>query len=407
MIAKNEVKDILRIEENCKEKSVCIFGTGMKAAMTFIELTNCGIHVQCFADRIGIATKYTSAFSRIVIDEEEVVHEWRNKPIIIASSYWMEIVNRLTEKGCMDLYVASESKYSPVIKDNVLNRCGNYCFSENTYYILCPYGIGDLLLWGGAIKIFREKHPNIIRVCLIVKKSLENIAEGYLSVDEVIASDTLRDQLMIFSLKWHIWELKNYYWGHVRHDWDFGQTVMSDGKVMGKGFEILPGVILDKPIGSEVWISGQFETPKLDLKNCMTYNFDLTNTVVLMPYAKSVPLINESFWKSLVECLSQAGYKVVTNIAGNEKPIAGTTALSLSISETVQFCSVCKAVVSLRSGFCDLLGVMTDIPLFIVNPKQEEFNSFNVCVLWGRKNAYNVNLFEKGEQCVEYILKLL
>ena len=407
MVIRNKARDILKFEENCKEKPVCIFGTGMKAAMAFIELTNYGIHVQYFADRISVSTEYTSAFSRIVLSEEEVIHEWKNKPIIIASSYWMEIANRLTEKGCTDLYISSESKYSPIIKENVLKRCGNYNFNENTYYILCPYGIGDLLLWGGAIKIFREKHSNIARVCLIVKKSLENIAKSYSSVDEVIASDTLRDQLMVFSLKWHVWELKNYYWGHVRHNWDFGQMVMLDGKVMGKGFEILPGVVLDRPIGSELWMSGQFESPKLDLKNCITYNSKLTNTIVLMPYAKSVSLIDEGFWEKLAMTLNQAGYEVVTNIAGNEKPIAGTVALSLGILETVQFCSECKAVISLRSGFCDLLGIVTDIPIFVLNPNQEEFSSFNICVLWGRENAYNVNLFEQGEQCVEYILKLL
>ena len=357
--------------------------------------------------RTSIKTVYVSAFSRTVIDEEEVIYKWKNKPIVIASSYWREIIVRLTEKGCTDLYISSDSMYFPVIKDNVLNRYGNYCFSENTYYILCPYGIGDLILWGGAIKAFKEKHSDIEKVCLIVKKSLGGIAKSYPSVDEVIASDNLRDQLMAFSLRWHTWELKNYYWGHVRYDWNFRQVVMSDGQLIGKGFEILPGVTLTKPLGSEIWLSGQFETPELDLRNCMPNKSDVNNAVVLMPYAKTVSLIDESFWENLAGGLKKVGYRVFTNIAQNEKAIAGTEILSLSILDTVQFCSACKAVVSLRSGFCDLLSVVTDMPLFVVNPKQEELISFNVCVLWGRKKAYNINLFEKGGQCIEQILKLL
>lgn len=403
----NEPRDIEKIKENCKGKSVCIFGTGKKAAMAFMELASCGINVQCFADRIDIKTAYTSVFSRNVVDEEEVIREWKNKPVIIASSYWMEIAMRLTKKGCTDLYISSESKYAPMIREDILEKCGSYSFDEATYYILCPYGIGDLLLWGGAIKAFREKHSNIVKVCLIVKTSLGDIAGSYSSVDEVIASDELRDRLMVFSLKWHVWELKNYCWGHVRRDWDFQQIVMSDGQVMGKGFEVLPGITLTKTLGSEIWMSGQFESPKLKLENSVLNKSELINTVVLMPYAKTVSPIDGIFWETLAKCLDNAGYRVFTNVVGNEKPIAGTRTLSLSILETVRFCSACKAVISLRNGFCDLLSVVTNIPLFVVNPKQEEFMLFNVCVLWGRENAYNVNVFEEGKQYIEQILKLL
>lgn len=164
---------------------------------------------------------------------------------------------------------------------------------------------------------------------------------------------------------------------------------------------------LAKSFGSEIWMSGQFESPELDLKYCVMNKPDSANTVVLMPYAKTVSWIEESFWENLAVHLKEEGYKVFTNVAENEKTIAGTETLSLNILETVQFCSACKAVISLRSGFCDLLSVVTDMPLFVVNPEKENLSSFNVRVLWGRENAYNINLFEKEDQCIEQILKLL
>ena len=80
-------------------------------------------------------------------------------------------------------------------------------------------------------------------------------------------------------------------------------------------------------------------------------------TVVLAPYAKSVKLLPEAFWKRLADLLRERGFCVCTNAAGDrEPPVEGTNAVSVPFNSVVPFVERAGAVVGIRSGFLDVAG---------------------------------------------------
>ena len=56
------------------------------------------------------------------------------------------------------------------------------------------------------------------------------------------------------------------------------------------------------------------------------------------------------------------------------------------------FCEGCAAVISLRSGLCDLLG-FTETKLIVINTSEELFREWNLRNVFERKGIYNVNSY--------------
>lgn len=91
------------------------------------------------------------------------------------------------------------------------------------------------------------------------------------------------------------------------------------------------------------------------INNIMEDRGITSNSVILMPYAKSVTMLPIFVWERLANLFNDAGYVVYTNAIGNEKPIKGTILLSESIEIMVGLSTrVCK-VISMQSGLSDLI----------------------------------------------------
>lgn len=87
------------------------------------------------------------------------------------------------------------------------------------------------------------------------------------------------------------------------------------------------------------------------------YNLRKHKTVILFPYAKSVPTIKEEFWKKLVDELLSKGFTVCTNSSGITEPaIKGTIAVCCKLTALREFVEAAGYMVALRSGICDLLS---------------------------------------------------
>ena len=102
-----------------------------------------------------------------------------------------------------------------------------------------------------------------------------------------------------------------------------------------------------------------------------------------------------SFWESLAFRLKQGGYSVYTNVGSRkERAVCGTRPVAKSLLETAQFCEGCAAVISLRSGLCDLLG-FTETKLIVINTSEELFREWNLRNVFERKGIYNVNSYSQ------------
>ena len=79
-------------------------------------------------------------------------------------------------------------------------------------------------------------------------------------------------------------------------------------------------------------------------------------SVIVSPYAKSIINLPMDFWCKIVKKFIDDGYKVFSNLIGDEKPIDGTIGLrDVKIQELQSLVEYAGSFLSLRSGLCDVL----------------------------------------------------
>lgn len=79
------------------------------------------------------------------------------------------------------------------------------------------------------------------------------------------------------------------------------------------------------------------------------------NAVIFSPYAKSVTAFPNAVWEQVVAHYADRGYQCFTNVAGEEKPLEGTIAISPRISEMKCVVERAGTFVGIRSGLCDVI----------------------------------------------------
>lgn len=79
------------------------------------------------------------------------------------------------------------------------------------------------------------------------------------------------------------------------------------------------------------------------------------NAVIFSPYAKSVTSFPDAVWRQVVAYYVERGYQCFTNVAGVEKPLDGTIAISPKISELKSVVERAGTFVGIRSGLCDVI----------------------------------------------------
>jgi hypothetical protein len=78
-------------------------------------------------------------------------------------------------------------------------------------------------------------------------------------------------------------------------------------------------------------------------------------SVILSPYAKSVVGLPSGFWEKTAADYSAEGYEVFTNVANNEKPVKGTLALGIPVSQMPSAVERAGTFIGIRNGLCDVL----------------------------------------------------
>lgn len=78
-------------------------------------------------------------------------------------------------------------------------------------------------------------------------------------------------------------------------------------------------------------------------------------SVILAPYAKSVTALKADIWAQIVEEYQSRGYACYTNVAGEEKPLPGTRAVSPTIAQIRSLAEQAGTFIGIRSGLCDVV----------------------------------------------------
>lgn len=121
----NALKELYQINpEINKAKRICIFGTGMNAAYIYEKMVRQGIRVDFFADKKPQSEYKIQYLNLPVLDEDEL--PGTDCIVIIASSFWEEIANRLINKKYL-IYLLLRLKQ--IKKSKLLKMKNIYCQS--------------------------------------------------------------------------------------------------------------------------------------------------------------------------------------------------------------------------------------------------------------------------------------
>lgn len=108
-------------------------------------------------------------------------------------------------------------------------------------------------------------------------------------------------------------------------------------------------------MGKKRW--GSFLPPSF--RSCDISMFDYIKkgkTILLIPYSVSLEPIDIIFWEKLVERIVSLGYRVLTNVNGNnESAVAGSVEMSIPLDILVPFVDNCEFVIGVRSGIFDVM----------------------------------------------------
>ncbi|MCL2698894.1 MAG: hypothetical protein FWE68_01130 [Defluviitaleaceae bacterium] len=124
-------------------------------------------------------------------------------------------------------------------------------------------------------------------------------------------------------------------------------------------------------------------------------NLQKGKTVILSPYANSMPGIPSELFEKLAERLKSKGYSVATNAAGDEKPVPGTVSLGFPVKELIPVAEYAGAFAGLRSGLFDVL-ISASCKKVILYPQKAAAHGTV-------SELYSVNHFDEGVPAFELI----
>ncbi len=112
------------------------------------------------------------------------------------------------------------------------------------------------------------------------------------------------------------------------------------------------------------------------------------HAVILSPYAKSVTALPAKIWEEIISDYQKQGFQIFTNVAGEEKPLPGTSAISPAISEMKSVVERAGIFIGIRSGICDVIRT-ADCRKIALYP------DYNYCdTKWKAIDIYAIDTFE-------------
>jgi hypothetical protein len=133
---------------------------------------------------------------------------------------------------------------------------------------------------------------------------------------------------------------------------------------------------------------------------------DLKKTALLLPEAKSVPALNERYWRNLAARLRREGYFVIQNYEQSHFEIKGVPFLLGDLETVAAFALSCGRVYSIRSGFCDLIAGKVE-NLTVLYPNKVSQTMYRMEKSFPGQELREVLGKEKKKSVLRYAKKLI
>lgn len=355
-----------------QNRYIVIFGANAPGTIIINQLEQYGINVSSVID--NNEKSHGKLFMDIMIeDPEQVLGSFRDDALILISSrYYEEMKKQLELMGYEEnRHIVKTIELSNSIKFSLTDETFNLAISNierglQVYnriqekhnaklIIMVPVRPnGDVYIICSYIRAFAKKLnvPLNNLVLTVIGSACYKVAELFNlpNVEKLTWDDS--DCLATLG---HIWNdeirIMNPYFSHLSKFPNIegykGINFVDDIKL---GLMDLEEKAI--PYYPEQHISAR-EIDKFFEENGLRKN----KTVILAPYANSIPQIRWEFWEKLVEELLSLDFDVCTNCGtSNEKPLAGTKSIFFEFKDAVDICNNAGYVIAYRSGFCDIIA---------------------------------------------------
>lgn len=234
-----------------------------------------------------------------------------------------------------------------------LNYLRVYKFRRDTWYFIFNYGIGDTYLACAFLPYLLERGDKV--TVFITKSSHEFIPKLFSPAIDVIFGQPLELAL--------IEEFGQYGKGHpiILHPMHVVNRILLN--IIGYKrfnltdlYKVMLGLDLRLPP-----VQPQFATePAVEAEVTALfeqYKLPLGKTVLVCPKAVTIKEVADDFWKGLADKLAEQGLKPIFMNSTAGLPDYPTVEFSLRAARA--FCDRAGQIISLRSGFCDLIATTT------------------------------------------------
>jgi len=363
--------DRLNLQKSLKDKQLFVFGANASGTIIINDLIARGLEVAGVLDNNPLLENSMFLEIKVTTPEQAFTPFIDNAVILIASRYYDEMKLQLEQLG----YIENEHIYKVVD----LNPNSDFNLSwdtTNKYISLAERGVevyerlcrkynsrlivmspvkpnGDTYMICSYLNSFIQNNYNgESYVLTVVGKSCQLTAELF-NIENIELLDT-QDNISLVTLANfypdRVQIISPYYkYQEIYHHLDGykGLTFIEEIKhgLMGLNKNTEPQ-----------FPNTQISDERLN-ELCLRYGIEKGNSVIIAPFANSIPLINNRFWEQLVASLKLDGYKVFTNCGTLEEvPIKGSERIFYEFEEAVAISEYAGTVISYRSGFCEIIA---------------------------------------------------
>ncbi len=289
----------------------------------------------------------------------------------------------------------------PPMLDALFNERGQDC----TLFIVRVIPIGDILYYLQNMKN-RIQKDSIDNYCVVTHdlntKRVQQLARFYWKEDLPLWSLSEYDILSLVQFLNFLGDKAPTHYSATQYD----TTIPKERKIL---LANRPGLDYISFIKTTCWMETRGNKPPAFINQndpekiraaLREMGLKPGKTVVLSPKTvsgnrKGINLSNQ-FWTLLTQELKRAGFSVATNLSSpEERPLEGTVGLFTSLLDAPDYLNAAGALVSIRSGFCDLatLGTCKKVVLYPdgLYPATHKYRTGTYADFWSLSEAADQN----------------
>lgn len=269
---------------------------------------------------------------------------------------------------------------------------------KSYYYVIIDKGIGDALIVALYAYYLEQKYKK--NIAFIVKKGQIDIVNKFDYIKKIIGcSNEELQKIELYITRNNLYETDEYKYCF------FEMKISKNGIRNWSSAHWNKKIMLSERYKKYVFnLSKETTSYKVNEGRSLKYTKDIkekykisNNSILLIPYANTVPNINNTFWEKLAIQLLNNGYTIYTNIgdAKKEKPIQNTLGINMTLDEVFNVSKEFSSIITIRCGLAEYLG-LTNPNMIVINDNSKNYDGWDdINIYSSKKTIKNIYINNK------------